>query len=98
MVGEVGVVGLVHHLAAHALTTNTTTNNLLTLFSPLSNTNSLCPLLSQYITLFTLLCILPPPLDVKIVALSPFPAMWTISFQLCSLLQKEQTQVTRVNL
>ena len=29
MVGEVGVVGLVHHLAAHALTTNTTTNNLL---------------------------------------------------------------------
>ena len=43
MVGEVGVVGLVHHLAAHALTTNTTTNNLLTLFSPLSNTNSLCP-------------------------------------------------------
>ena len=49
MVGEVGVVGLVHHLAAHALTTNTTNNNLLTLF------NNLSKLLSQYHSLFTLL-------------------------------------------
>ena len=40
MVGEVGVVGLVHHLAAHALTTNTTNNNLLTLFNNLSNTKT----------------------------------------------------------
>ena len=38
MVGEVGVVGLVHHLAAHALYTSNTANNLLTLFNNLSNT------------------------------------------------------------
>ena len=85
MVGEVGVVGLVHHLAAHALYTSNTSNNLLTLFNNLSNTK-----LPQCVTAFH-----PPmnpstPLDAKIVALSPFPAMWTISFQFCSPPQKEQ--------
>ena len=54
MVGEVGVVGLVHHLAAHALkTTSNTTNNLLTLFNPLSNTKSV------YHPFFTLLSMNP---------------------------------------
>ena len=39
MVGEVGVVGLVHHLAAHAL--NTTTTTLQLLFNYLQHKNPL---------------------------------------------------------